>query len=125
MSHDLQYQTLPSVGPGVDHAYGPRVHILSYAYPMALLTRLCHPETNQPQTNQLVSRLFDYLLARVARLHSGLVLLGRCAVRGELLAFCGGAWRVSAATRWLQFAARFHGHRCAAQRGSVAGRHGA
>ena len=66
MSRDSQYQNLPAVGPGVEHAYGPRVHIHSYAYPMALLTRLCHPETTQPQTNQLVARLFDYLLARVA-----------------------------------------------------------
>ena len=65
MSHDIQYQTLPAMSPGVDHAYGPRVHLHSYTYPMALLTRLCHPETTQPQTNQLVSRLFDYLLARV------------------------------------------------------------
>lgn len=63
---DAQYAALPELSGGLDHAYGPRVHLLSYPWPMSMLARLCSDGTTQPEVNALVSRLYDWLLTEVA-----------------------------------------------------------
>lgn len=63
---DQHYASLPRPSEGVDHAYGPKVHLLSFPYPMSLLARLCADSTTQPEVNTLVARLYDWLLAEVA-----------------------------------------------------------
>lgn len=62
---DQQYARLPRPAEGVEHHYGPRVHLLSFAYPMSLLARLCAEGTKQPEVNRLVATLYDWLLAAV------------------------------------------------------------
>lgn len=62
---DSQYARLPRPAEGVEHRYGSRVHLLSFAYPMSLLTRLCAEGTRQPEVNRLVATLYDWLLAAV------------------------------------------------------------
>lgn len=66
MIRDRQYQDLPRPRDGLKHAYGGRVHLLSFPYPMSLLTELCATDTKQPRVNQLVTMLFDWLLGEVA-----------------------------------------------------------
>ncbi|MEL6347534.1 MAG: uracil phosphoribosyltransferase [Myxococcota bacterium] len=63
---DAQYADLPRPHGGVAHAYGPRVHLLSFPYPMSLLSRLCQPETTQPEVDRLVSSLYDWMLGEVS-----------------------------------------------------------
>lgn len=62
---DSQYTRLPEPSGELDHAYGPNVHILSQAWPMSMLARLCSPEVHQPEINRLVSRLYEWLLGEV------------------------------------------------------------
>jgi hypothetical protein len=64
--NDLQYRSLPRPSGGLDHGYGPRVHILSEPYPMSMLARLCAETTVQPQVNDLVGALYDWMLAEVS-----------------------------------------------------------
>jgi uracil phosphoribosyltransferase len=40
------------------HHYGPQFHLLDNVYLESLLTRLCTPETTQPEINSLVQRLY-------------------------------------------------------------------
>lgn len=63
---DQQYLHHPAPGQGIEHAYGPNIHILSQPYPMSILARLCSSETTQPAVNRLVCRLYDWLLGEVA-----------------------------------------------------------
>ncbi len=63
---DSQYQELPLPQGELDHAYGPQVHILSHPWAMSLLTRLCRPDTVQPQVDRLVSALYQWMLTEVA-----------------------------------------------------------
>lgn len=69
---DCQYTDLPRASRGLVHAYGDRVFLHSFPYPMTLLARLGSPETRQPLVNALVERLYDYLLAEVASVELGL-----------------------------------------------------
>ena len=64
--NDIQYDRLPTPGDGIEHGYGPNVHLLSYPYLMSILARLCSPECKQPEVNGLVSTLYDALLGEVA-----------------------------------------------------------
>ncbi len=66
MIQDQQYQVLPRPMGELDHDYGPGVHILSHPYPMSLLSELCSDRCKQPRINQVLSMLFDWLLAQVA-----------------------------------------------------------
>lgn len=66
MPADRHYQQLPTPAGGLSHGYGERVHLLSYPYPMALLTELSAPQTHQPHFNHLVERLYDWMMAEVA-----------------------------------------------------------
>ena len=63
---DIQYTSLPTTGNGIQHLYGPRVHLLSNAYAMSMLARVCAPDTVQPEVNHLVSSLYDHLLGAVS-----------------------------------------------------------
>lgn len=63
---DIQFESLPVPADGGAHAYGPRVHLLSFAWPISLLSRLCSEKTTQPEVNSLVTRLYDWLLAEVS-----------------------------------------------------------
>ena len=63
---DIQYQQLPLPGPGLAHAYGDKVRILSHPYAMSLLERMCSPSVVQPAVNRIVRQLYDRLLADVA-----------------------------------------------------------
>ncbi|MFT5683633.1 MAG: uracil phosphoribosyltransferase [Myxococcota bacterium] len=63
---DTQFTTLPRPGSGVPHEYGDRVHLLSLPYPMAMLTRLCQQQTQQPEINHLVAALYDWMLSEVS-----------------------------------------------------------
>ena len=56
----------PAPASGIDHAYGPRVHILSHPWAMALLARLGHPDTTQPEVNHLLVALYDWLFVQAA-----------------------------------------------------------
>ena len=63
---DVQFTTLPRPGAGIAHEYGGRVHLLSFPYPMAMLTRLCQQQTHQPEINHLVGALYDWMLGEVS-----------------------------------------------------------
>lgn len=62
---DAAYAHLPEPAEGLPHRYGPRVHLLSFPYPMTLLARLCAQGTEQPEVNRLVGALYDWMLAAV------------------------------------------------------------
>jgi uracil phosphoribosyltransferase len=49
----------------IEHAYGENVHLLDDPVSWSLLTRVCSPETTQPELGRLVNRLYEGL-ARVA-----------------------------------------------------------
>lgn len=63
---DQAYGALPEPAEGLPHRYGPRVHLMSFPYPMTLLTRLCAEGVEQPEVNHLVASLYDWMLAAVA-----------------------------------------------------------
>ncbi|MEK7466559.1 MAG: uracil phosphoribosyltransferase [Planctomycetota bacterium] len=62
---DRSHRNLPRSLPELRHRYGPHVHIVSTPYAMTLLARLCSPGTGQPVLGELVSRLYQDLLAHV------------------------------------------------------------
>jgi uracil phosphoribosyltransferase len=96
---DVQFNRLPRPGVGVAHEYGERVHLLSFPYPMALLTRLCMQQTHQPEINHLVAALYDWMLGevsshvlrtrtvkrptRMAAMHSEGIYAGECIDEGQ------------------------------------------
>ena len=47
------------------HHYGPRVHLIDDAFHFSLLSRLCHPNTVQPEINRAVAKLYQQLLTTV------------------------------------------------------------
>lgn len=49
----------------VNHHYGPQVHILNNLFLNGLLSKLCAPETVQPEINHLVEILYHNLLIEV------------------------------------------------------------
>ena len=63
---DSQYGNLSGSMDGLEHKYGPQVHLMSNPYAMSMLTRACSPEAVQPEVNHLVSALYDHLLSFVA-----------------------------------------------------------
>lgn len=66
MPTDSQYKRLPRPELGVSHGYGEGVHILSSPWAMTILNSLCARETVQPNANQYVDRLFEWLFTEVA-----------------------------------------------------------
>ena len=59
---DVAYQNIPYRLNEIQHRYGERVHILADPFAASLLTRLCSPETTQPEVNRLVRRLYEKLV---------------------------------------------------------------
>jgi len=47
--------------PEIEHAYGPRVHLLDDPASWTLLARFCAPDTQQPELGRLLTRLYDRL----------------------------------------------------------------
>ena len=47
----------------IPHHYGNRVFILNNTFHLSLLAKICHPGTLQPQINQAVTLLYQYLLS--------------------------------------------------------------
>ena len=63
---DIQYSQLAEGRGGIEHRYGPNVHLLSNPFAMSTLARACSPEAVQPEVNHLVASLYDHLLGHVA-----------------------------------------------------------
>jgi uracil phosphoribosyltransferase len=53
-------------GPGTPHAYGPNLRLHGSPLALAMLARLGHPDTHQPEVGRLAARLFDALFTEVA-----------------------------------------------------------
>ncbi len=65
---DAAYRTENLVHGELRHHYGPRIHLLSDPYHLALLARLSANDTHQPIVNHLVTTLYrDLITAVVAR----------------------------------------------------------
>lgn len=64
--HDMQHQGFAHQLSELEHAYGPKVHILADPYLLSLLSRLCAPETFQPDINRLVEVIYRHLTGLVA-----------------------------------------------------------
>jgi len=63
---DSQYRDLPRPQGELEHAYGPRVHLLSHPWALSLLARLCRADTVQPVVDDLIASLYDWMLPTVA-----------------------------------------------------------
>lgn len=66
MPGDVQHRVLPRPSGEVEHAYGPKVHLLSHPWPMSILARLASPGCVQPEVGRLVAGAYDWLLGEVA-----------------------------------------------------------
>ncbi len=62
---DSAYAKLYWRAPRIDHAYGDRVHILSDVMGLTMLSRIGHPDTQQPDINRLLGRCYDVLFQAV------------------------------------------------------------
>lgn len=62
---DSIYEDVATKFTEIEHRYGPNAHLLKDPYLMTLLSRLCSPETVQPDINRLVRELYTLLIARV------------------------------------------------------------
>ena len=62
MAKDLQHQNLSFNLNEISHEYGNNVHIISSPQMLSLLAKLGHPDTHQPQINELVSMLYSHLM---------------------------------------------------------------
>ena len=58
--HHIHYQLSE-----LPHKYGPQVHILGDPFSLTQLARLCHPETIQPDINNLIRQLYHHLAISV------------------------------------------------------------
>lgn len=65
MAKDLQHQKLEFHPNEMKHLYGPKVHLVSSPLMLSLLAKLGHPQTHQPQINELVEMLYSYLVDNV------------------------------------------------------------
>lgn len=63
--HDIQHQGFAHRLSEMEHGYGPQVHILADPYLLSLLSRLCAPETFQPDINRLVEVIYRHLTGLV------------------------------------------------------------
>jgi len=61
-TNDIQYINLPYQTVEIDHKYGERIHILSNPVIQSVLARIGRPDTIQPQVNNLMERLFEFLI---------------------------------------------------------------
>lgn len=65
MARDSQHQKLQFLPNQIDHKYGENVHIVSSPLMLSILAKLGHPQTFQPQINELTSMLYSYLMDNV------------------------------------------------------------
>ncbi|MGE3608521.1 MAG: uracil phosphoribosyltransferase [Bacteriovoracaceae bacterium] len=65
MARDTQHQKLKVTSNEINHQYGDKVHILSSPLMLSLLAKLGHPQTHQPQINELTEMLYSYLIDNV------------------------------------------------------------
>jgi uracil phosphoribosyltransferase len=63
---DTTYADVPFRLSELEHAYGPKVHVLADPFALSLLARLGHPDTRQPDVNRLLERCYDVLFQAVA-----------------------------------------------------------
>jgi len=59
------YENIKGTFDGLEHDYGPNIHLSSDPYMLTLLARLCSPKCIQPEFNRLVTELYRQLIARV------------------------------------------------------------
>ena len=60
--NDLSNQHLRRDGGEAEHRYGDHVHVIAHPVARTLLAELGQPSTRAPRLNQMVARLYDYLL---------------------------------------------------------------
>jgi uracil phosphoribosyltransferase len=65
MARDSQHQKLNFHPNGMTHHYGKNVHVVSSPLMLSLLVKLGHPDTHQPQINELTHMLYSYLMDNV------------------------------------------------------------
>jgi uracil phosphoribosyltransferase len=65
MARDFQHQELKFRPNETPHQYGEGIHILSSPLMLSLLAKLGHPETRQPQINEITAMLYAYLMDQV------------------------------------------------------------
>lgn len=65
MACDIQHKRLNYSLSELNHHYGKNVHINGSPYTLSLLSKLGHPQTNQPQINELVGMLYSHLMDNV------------------------------------------------------------
>ena len=65
MARDFQHQKLSFRSNETAHLYGKNVHLISSPFMLSLLAKLGHPDTHQPQINELVSMLYSHLMDQV------------------------------------------------------------
>lgn len=65
MGHETAYDHPLPPPRGVNHEYGPRVHIVGDPYGLSRLERLCRRETVQPEFNQIVADLYRHMMTVV------------------------------------------------------------
>ncbi len=59
---DCQYKNLESSTSEIKHKYGSNIHILSDAYLLTLLSRLCSKNTIQPEINRFITMIYENLI---------------------------------------------------------------
>ncbi|NRA76125.1 MAG: uracil phosphoribosyltransferase [Planctomycetes bacterium] len=62
---ETAYEDLGTESCGVAHEYGDGVRILAEPYTMSILTKMCHPDTQQPSFNEQLEIVYRHLLQRV------------------------------------------------------------
>src|SRR3954464_7777810 len=65
MALDFQHQKLHFKVSEIPHHYGEKIHILSSPLMLSFLAKLGHPDTHQPQINELTNMLYTYLIDQV------------------------------------------------------------
>jgi uracil phosphoribosyltransferase len=62
---DSAYRSVPFSLSEIPHAYGGQVHIFADVLGLSMLARLGHPDTQQPDVNRLLERLYNILYSGV------------------------------------------------------------
>ena len=65
MARDSQHQSLQFQSNEMGHHYGEKIHLVSSPLMLSLLAKLGHPQTVQPQINELTYMLYAYLMDTV------------------------------------------------------------
>jgi len=65
MARDSQHHNLTFRPNEMKHHYGKNIHLVSSPLMLSLLAKLGHPNTHQPQINELTAMLYSYLMDNV------------------------------------------------------------